>query len=114
MLGWRYEGAEEESQRYKVGKYILETKCVVGWSSWELESVFGDGGGGVGRGGDEGVEFDSQDEEECEDLFAGVWTARGARRRRDWRWWRRRRGCAAGRGWMGGGRWGKEVWGGSG
>ncbi len=88
MLGWRYEGAEEESQRYKVGKYILETKCVVGWSSWELEPVFVDGGGGGGgggrpRGGDEGVEFDSQDEEECEDLFAGVWTARGARRRRE-------------------------------
>ena len=85
MLGWRYEGAEEESQRYKVGKYILETKCVVGWSSWELGSVFvdGDGGGGLVAKGDEGVEFDSQDEEECEDLFAGVWTARGARRRRE-------------------------------
>ena len=83
MLGWRYEGAEEESQRYKVGKYILETKCVVGWSGWELGSVFGEGGGGGLSKGDEGVEFDSQDEEECEDLFAGVWTARGARRRRE-------------------------------
>ena len=87
MLGWRYEGAEEESQRYKVGKYILETKCVVGWSSWELEDFFVDGGGGEEGGergrGDEGVEFDSQDEEECEDLFAGVWTARGAKRRRE-------------------------------
>ena len=59
MLGWRYEGAEEESQRYKVGKYILETKCVVGWSSWELGGDFfvdgegggGDGGGGEGEGG---------------------------------------------------------------
>ena len=85
MLGWRYEGAEEESQRYKVGKYILETKCVVGWSSWELGDVFGgEGGGGKGMGeAGEGVEFDSGDEEECEDLFAGVWTGRGARRRRE-------------------------------
>ena len=24
MLGWKYDEAEEESQRYKVGKYILE------------------------------------------------------------------------------------------
>lgn len=90
MLGWRYEGAEEESQRYKVGKYILETKCVVGWSSWELEFDRGEGGekgGGGWSGGeggkDEGLEFDSGDEEECEDLFAGVWTGRGARRRRE-------------------------------
>lgn len=85
MLGWRYEGAEEESQRYKVGKYILETKCVVGWSSWELGGdvfVDGEGVGGLGGGGGD-VEFDSQDEEECEDLFAGVWTKRGARRRRE-------------------------------
>ena len=84
-----------------MGKYILETKCVVGWSNWELEPVFVDGGtdGGGGSGalprGDDGGEFDSQDEEECEDLFAGVWTARGARRRRERR---RFRGVAAGGG----------------
>ena len=82
MLGWRYEGAEEESQRYKVGKYILETKCVVGWSSWEIEGEGGGGGKGVLDVEGEG-EFDSGDEEECEDLFAGVWTSRGARRRRE-------------------------------
>lgn len=30
----------------------------------------------------ERVEFDSQDEDECEDLFAGVWSPGLARRRR--------------------------------
>ncbi|KAF2267438.1 yippee-like protein, partial [Lojkania enalia] len=29
VLGWKYVDAEEESQRYKVGKFILETKRVV-------------------------------------------------------------------------------------
>ena len=31
---------------------------------------------------DEEVEFDSQDEDECEDLFAGVWSASLAAKRR--------------------------------
>ncbi|KAL2039655.1 hypothetical protein N7G274_007514 [Stereocaulon virgatum] len=88
MLGWKYEGAEEESQRYKVGKYILETKMVVGVSNWEvgewereLPPLMVDGC--VGGGEDGGVEFDSQDEEECEDLFAGVWSRELAGRRRE-------------------------------
>ncbi|KAF9732930.1 hypothetical protein PMIN06_008722 [Paraphaeosphaeria minitans] len=83
VLGWKYVEAEEEAQRYKVGKYILETKRVVRGAGWE-------GGGGRDDEAvkeevlDDDVEFDSQDEEECEDLFTGVWTARGAavRRRR--------------------------------
>ncbi|ORY15967.1 Yippee/Mis18, partial [Clohesyomyces aquaticus] len=29
VLGWKYVAAEEESQRYKVGKFILETRRVV-------------------------------------------------------------------------------------
>lgn len=33
-------------------------------------------------GGEERVEFDSHDEDECEDLFAGVWSAALAGRRR--------------------------------
>lgn len=92
--------AEEEGQRYKVGKFILETKKVCRSSTWENE----DGneevevrGGGVGSGRrksslamppeqiskvEEGVEFDSQDEDECEDLFMGVWTPQLAARRR--------------------------------
>ena len=90
--------AEEESQKYKVGKYILETKRVEIWNRWELGEGEGYGGGGgiIGGIGDgsgrrrtelEEVEFDSQDEEECEDMFAGVWTPETALRRR-----RRRRG----------------------
>jgi hypothetical protein len=31
---------------------------------------------------DEEVEFDSQDEEECEDLFSGIWSPGLARKRR--------------------------------
>lgn len=80
-LGWKYVAADEEGQRYKVGKFILETKRVcrgVEWDGGEEEGVEG----GVGKEGEEEVEFDSQDEDECEDLFAGVWSPQLARRRR--------------------------------
>lgn len=92
--------AEDEGQRYKVGKFILETKKVCRSSTWENE----DGEeevevrGGSGLGGrrksslalppgsipcvEEETEFDSQDEDECEDLFMGVWTPQLAERRR--------------------------------
>lgn len=114
VLGWKYVAADEESQRYKVGKFILETKRVCRGVSWE------DDGGGRGQadsaspppssltnnsatddagdGGedDEGVEFDSQDEDECEDLFAGVWSPALARKRRRGRAWREGRNGAGG------------------
>lgn len=87
ILGWKYIAAEEESQKYKVGKYILETKRVGMSTRWE-----DNGAGALEEGLDESigtmrteledVEFDSQDEEECEDLFAGVWTPEAALRRR--------------------------------
>lgn len=83
MLGWKYEDAEEESQRYKVGKYILETKCVGASSNWESPPL---SLGGVGK---EEVEFDSQDEDECEDLFAGLWTRELAVKRRQRKRFRR-------------------------
>ncbi|EGP86554.1 uncharacterized protein MYCGRDRAFT_73372 [Zymoseptoria tritici IPO323] len=84
VLGWKYVSAEEESQRYKVGKFILETGRVCRRDGW-------DGVGEEGLGGEvavrrdvleETVEFDSQDEDECEDLFLGVWTPQLAKRRR--------------------------------
>lgn len=81
MLGWKYVEAEEESQRYKVGKFILETKRVVrgvGWEAVEEEEQHAR----AATEGDEEVQFDSQDEDECEDLFSGIWSPQLARRRR--------------------------------
>nr|POE93668.1 putative yippee-like protein [Quercus suber] len=80
-LGWKYVAAEQEAQRYKVGKFILETKKVCRGADWQ-------GGGELttGRAGRSGesaeIEFDSQDEDECEDLFLGVWNPRVAVARR--------------------------------
>ena len=90
VLGWKYIGAEEDSQRYKVGKFILETRRTVVGCCCEDRSVDGDdmdgsGGGRVERrvaGRGEGVMFDSADEDECEELFSGVWNENVARRRR--------------------------------
>ncbi|EKG17845.1 Yippee-like protein [Macrophomina phaseolina MS6] len=108
VLGWKYVAAEEESQKYKVGKFILETKRVCRGVCWENEdggvaeappsSLDGAAGAGSGEGSseDEDVEFDSQDEDECEDLFAGVWSPALAKRRRRGRAWREGRNGAGG------------------
>jgi hypothetical protein len=91
VLGWKYVAAEEESQRYKVGKFILETKRINVSSCWEripgdpasrpsTEPVNSDAPDRNSTS--EPVEFDSQDEDECEDLFAGVWSPDLASRRR--------------------------------
>lgn len=88
-LGWKYVDAKEQAQRYKVGKYILEVERVVTHRSWEdvagedmdmIEEEHGDGGGSGGEG--EEVVFDSEDEDECEDIFAGVWDAEAVAKRR--------------------------------
>ena len=87
LLGWKYDEAEEESQQYKVGKYILETKMTCSSSNWE------DRAAGMSlldleartphpASKESLIEFDSQDEDECEDLFAGVWSASLAMKRR--------------------------------
>lgn len=87
VLGWKYIAAEEEGQKYKIGKFILETKRTLKSSLWE------DGRDVQGyqtrhpppnaiTPPEEPIEFDSQDEEECEDLFLGVWTPQLARKRR--------------------------------
>ncbi|CAL5874907.1 uncharacterized protein PFLUO_LOCUS9209 [Penicillium psychrofluorescens] len=85
VLGWKYVAAEEESQRYKVGKFILETKKITASSCWESPpnanapaEVLEETESGL----EAGMEFDSQDEDECEDLFAGIWTPGLATRRR--------------------------------
>lgn len=126
MVGWKYVDAREQSQKYKVGKFILETERTVLMRSWEDKE--GDGPGHfysssapVGNGGrrkssslfggrrkkscssegpgrvdafiaeEEGssgteseneITFDSDDEDECEDIFAGVWDAATVAKRR--------------------------------
>lgn len=87
VLGWKYVGAEEEAQKYKVGKFILETKRVVRGVEWEggdsHEGVEELGGGAQAAKDEDGdVQFDSQDEDECEDLFSGIWSPQLAKRRR--------------------------------
>lgn len=78
-VGWKYIDAKEETQKYKVGKFILETQRVVVFRSWEdamddkmpgLEMEQKDTGA---TGGEEPIIFDSDDEDECEDLFSGTW-----------------------------------------
>lgn len=88
MLGWKYVEAAEESQKYKVGKFILETKRIKLGVSWENEDdedkSFPLPPDELNNAeiGEEEVEFDSQDEDECEDLFAGVWSPQLALKRR--------------------------------
>ena len=104
VLGWKYIAAEEEGQRYKVGKFILETKRVCRSSTWGSEDHVVEqhdtmerrrrGSDGRRRSslavppnelltaGEGEVEFDSQDEDECEDLFMGVWAPQLAAKRR--------------------------------
>ncbi|KAJ4402528.1 hypothetical protein N0V85_005292 [Neurospora sp. IMI 360204] len=113
-LGWKYVDAKERSQKYKVGKFILECARVVTFRSWEdspSESVPGDtekngkrvmvkGPGGkrkqkepagesaMGESQEQepvspsAVVFDSDDDSECDDIFAGVWDAETVAKRR--------------------------------
>ncbi|KAK0672352.1 yippee zinc-binding/DNA-binding /Mis18, centromere assembly-domain-containing protein [Cercophora samala] len=91
-LGWKYVKADEPSQKYKVGKFILEVVRVVVEPGLEFEPMLelktGNGkraACSVDRAGAEGVTdvvFDSDDEDECEDLFNGVWNAEDVAARR--------------------------------
>lgn len=87
-LGWKYVDAKEYTQRYKVGKFILETERVVTYRSWEDAPVTPTGSssgdsGGVTADPEEEVEFDSDDEDECDDIFAGTWDRESVARRRN-------------------------------
>lgn len=90
VLGWKYVAAEDDSQKYKVGKFILETKRVTRSSCWEEDDgaaaarVVGSGSVRWAEAGisEQDVQFDSQDEDECEDLFMGIWTPQLAAKRR--------------------------------
>ncbi|KAI1088659.1 yippee-domain-containing protein [Rostrohypoxylon terebratum] len=87
-VGWKYIDAKEESQKYKVGKFILETQRVVVYRNWE--DIMVDEVPDLGTeqqelqagSDDEPVMFDSEDEDECEDLFTGAWDADVVAKRR--------------------------------
>ena len=86
VLGWKYVAAEEEGQRYKVGKCILETRMVRrddagGWYENDLKEGFGSSREVAGEGV-YAASFDEDDEDECEDLFAGLWNPRSIGQRR--------------------------------
>jgi hypothetical protein len=100
LLGWKYVDAKEAGQRYKIGKFILETKRVMSLGCWEDEGVsksnaWDEEDESVQTKEDEDragyVVFDSEDEEECEELFAGTWDAETVQKRRIRRVDRRRR-----------------------
>jgi len=91
-LGWKYVDAKEASQKYKVNKYILETMRVMTFRNWEdvdgeildeREQAELSGLEECEEEGDEdSVVFDSEDEDECEDIFAGTWNREDVRARR--------------------------------
>ncbi|KZL85249.1 yippee family protein [Colletotrichum incanum] len=116
-LGWKYVDAKELSQKYKVGKFILEVERVVPFRSWEDVSADcydvsedgneseeegdevkvdgddkraeddADGAEGAGKGGEPEAEeveiaFDSEDEDDLEDLFSGNWDPEVVAKRR--------------------------------
>lgn len=94
VLGWKYVAADEESQRYKVGKFILETKKITASSCWETPANANSASSENREAGEFNrdlaePEFDSQDEDECEDLFAGIWSPGLASRRRSRKFERR-------------------------
>ncbi|KAK2036940.1 yippee-domain-containing protein [Colletotrichum somersetense] len=85
-LGWKYVDAKELSQKYKVGKFILEVERVVPFRSWEDAPA--DGRGILQDDGEEegeqevDVVFDSEDEDDLEDLFSGNWDPEVVAKRR--------------------------------
>lgn len=86
VLGWKYVDAKETAQKYKIGKFILETKRVVASTSWEDDLPEDDHDEPApdkeDHKNDHVVVFDSEDEDECEDLFAGTWDPEVVARRR--------------------------------
>ena len=83
-MGWKYVDAKEQAQKYKIGKFILETKKVVLCTNWEdgLAEEEEEEIGTDEADGQDLVVFDSEDEDECEDLFSGIWDAEIAAKRR--------------------------------
>ena len=102
VVGWKYVDAKETAQKYKIGKFILETRRIVGGKNWEdmerhplsYRDYLGDRelvSRTAHAGKEEAVLFDSEDEDECDDLFAGVWDPEVVKKRRRRRIGSRRR-----------------------
>ncbi|KAI9172404.1 yippee family [Paramyrothecium foliicola] len=87
-LGWKYVDAKEQAQKYKVGKFILETERIMTYRHWfdapveEVDLFEGSSKESERAQDDDEVVFDSEDDEECEDVFAGTWDADTVARRR--------------------------------
>ncbi|KAK4213571.1 yippee-like protein [Rhypophila decipiens] len=91
-LGWKYVDAREQAQKYKVGKFILETQRVVAFHSWEdideEDDTTASRNASTGNipqhvaAQEEAIVFDSEDEDECDEIFAGVWDAEVVAKRR--------------------------------
>ncbi|KAI1331876.1 yippee zinc-binding/DNA-binding /Mis18, centromere assembly-domain-containing protein [Xylariaceae sp. FL0255] len=87
-VGWKYVDAKEEAQKYKIGKFILETQRTINYKSWEdatLNEVSGHETRPMNAPEEDDREpilFDSEDEDECEELFAGIWDPDIAAKRR--------------------------------
>jgi len=117
-IGWKYVDAREPAQKYKIGKFILETQLVVTHHTWEdvdsstpnekrdderrLHDDFRDARQSLrlsidtrtnssrSRASEESdlqdddgvIVFDSEDEDECEDIFAGTWDPEVVAKRR--------------------------------
>lgn len=85
VVGWKYVDAKELRQRYKVGKFILETKRVAVVKAWEdvpLRRKVMYVAEGDMEEKEEGIKFDSDDEDECDELFSGTWDREAVGRRR--------------------------------
>ncbi|KAK4185260.1 yippee-like protein [Podospora australis] len=94
-LGWKYVDAKAPDQKYKVGKFILETAKITVEKHWEdvvphrsrssgsRKRANNSDVRGAGGGEDEEVVFDLNDEDECDDMFAGVWDPEVVARRRE-------------------------------
>ncbi|PBP16445.1 yippee family protein [Diplocarpon rosae] len=103
VLGWKYVDAREEAQKYKIGKYILEMKRVVpavGWEDMVGEDENVEQGDRIYREASKVAEsgdmvlFDSEDEDECDELFAGTWDPEIVAKRRGKRVWSRKKNNA--------------------
>ncbi|PHH81971.1 hypothetical protein CDD82_7403 [Ophiocordyceps australis] len=90
-LGWKYVDARDAAQQYKVGNFILELARVVTHCSWEdshVAAAASDSAAATPCGAASAatqandIVFNLDDEQECQDLFDGVWNRDTVAKRR--------------------------------